>query len=906
MSANTIKVIGNTGEVYISPQTTQTYKNITLFGYGYLDWGRIINQSLVTLIDNIETLSTGGADQVIFNLENYTEEQKVARTQEFELWKTEYKSLLDTTINEFTTTINDNILEFTNAQNIINNSIEEELASIDGKITEEYNNFISVVDQKILDIVNTNLANISDTINNAISATNSAISNLNNTKLSLDQKVLEFNNLISNFKETFSISFDSFKSDTEKTLEDNKNIIIQYINEKLLGYSTIFGSQSDRLDALELSLEGVNLDSLQSIIVTKVNDITTNVVNSYLTGLVTRITTMETYFENISSTITNKIDELLSPVIETINTDMEILTNKFITYDSTLSDFNNMLVEVNTWTRDFDNMINIYYKDTSEFLDEINYIKEDFTISAGRNTSLVTIMKKIVESNINQTDYNNKNTIGLIEQTRNGFISALRNSNFDENSLIKNETYRTNLLTNGLINYKFDTIFKSGEFELLEFGYSVTTDTSKIKFLFLSMKIPDTALPNDFDMAKLRISLGGLTVPETSGFNFFQCPIFRLPRQYLIIDDLTNYIINYEKLISDNNIGTVNDTIYYADTQSTDIIIVNIPEEMAFTSDMLITLTLGTDNINFKIDELENKTSGNFVSEVVENISSYSVATQALINNTILPHVVYSETQNDINIPVKEIVKTTDGKEFHIKVNLPDTGSLTNIVYNDGITGDVTKTITNRNTFDFDLASYNSNGWDTTDNFYKDISTTGILKFPVDPTTKKVTGTINYKIGTTSYSEEFSSEVSGGLDLGNYNMVNNLPLDELNITYNDVTKFNFSNNGDFTAEGNIFAYSDKKLKENLESIPKDIYYKIMDIQTYQYNFIGKDQKQFGFIAQEIEKYFPELVTKDENGIYKVNYIGFIPIISEFLKYLDSKTSNLETRMNEIESILNNR
>ena len=45
MSTNTIKVTGSTGEIYISPQTTHTYKNVTLFGYGYLDWGTVVNQS---------------------------------------------------------------------------------------------------------------------------------------------------------------------------------------------------------------------------------------------------------------------------------------------------------------------------------------------------------------------------------------------------------------------------------------------------------------------------------------------------------------------------------------------------------------------------------------------------------------------------------------------------------------------------------------------------------------------------------------------------------------------------------------------------------------------------------------------------------------------------------------------
>ena len=46
-----MKVISNQGELYIGQQEHKRYKNIELFGYGYIDWGRVINQSLVTLYD---------------------------------------------------------------------------------------------------------------------------------------------------------------------------------------------------------------------------------------------------------------------------------------------------------------------------------------------------------------------------------------------------------------------------------------------------------------------------------------------------------------------------------------------------------------------------------------------------------------------------------------------------------------------------------------------------------------------------------------------------------------------------------------------------------------------------------------------------------------------------------------
>ena len=124
--------------------------------------------------------------------------------------------------------------------------------------------------------------------------------------------------------------------------------------------------------------------------------------------------------------------------------------------------------------------------------------------------------------------------------------------------------------------------------------------------------------------------------------------------------------------------------------------------------------------------------------------------------------------------------------------------------------------------------------------------------------------------------------------------------------YSGTPKYTFTSGGDFTASGNIYAYSDKNLKENIFKIKEDLFYRLLDIQAYGYNFIGKDDKQFGYIAQELIEYFPNLVSKDKDDIYKVNYIGFIPIISEFLKYLNNKNKALEDRLNKIETMLNNK
>jgi len=55
-----------------------------------------------------------------------------------------------------------------------------------------------------------------------------------------------------------------------------------------------------------------------------------------------------------------------------------------------------------------------------------------------------------------------------------------------------------------------------------------------------------------------------------------------------------------------------------------------------------------------------------------------------------------------------------------------------------------------------------------------------------------------------------------------------------------------------------------------------------------YNYYWKDDQndpslQTGILAQEVEKVFPELVKKNEQGYLSVNYSGLIPILIESTK-----------------------
>ena len=112
--------------------------------------------------------------------------------------------------------------------------------------------------------------------------------------------------------------------------------------------------------------------------------------------------------------------------------------------------------------------------------------------------------------------------------------------------------------------------------------------------------------------------------------------------------------------------------------------------------------------------------------------------------------------------------------------------------------------------------------------------------------------------------------------------------------------------------------SDFKLKENIESCPS-ILPKIKQIQTYTFNYNDtyfKDftpeqkqkaqRKEFGVIAQELEKIFPELVYAPDSlrEYYGVDYVGMIPLLVEAIKEQQTQIESLQKMLSECCSLKN--
>jgi hypothetical protein len=56
-----------------------------------------------------------------------------------------------------------------------------------------------------------------------------------------------------------------------------------------------------------------------------------------------------------------------------------------------------------------------------------------------------------------------------------------------------------------------------------------------------------------------------------------------------------------------------------------------------------------------------------------------------------------------------------------------------------------------------------------------------------------------------------------------------------------------------------------------------------------------DRTEIGFIAQELEKYFPELVNTDKDGYKSVQYSHMVPVLLEAIKEQQALISEIQSQ-----------
>jgi hypothetical protein len=117
-------------------------------------------------------------------------------------------------------------------------------------------------------------------------------------------------------------------------------------------------------------------------------------------------------------------------------------------------------------------------------------------------------------------------------------------------------------------------------------------------------------------------------------------------------------------------------------------------------------------------------------------------------------------------------------------------------------------------------------------------------------------------------------------------------------------EFRLYANGDFHADGDLVAYSttvssDKRLKKDIKPIDNAL--DIVDkLQGVHFNWKENDEKSIGYIAQDVEKVLPEMVTEknhfDKGEFKTVNYAAMVSIMGEAIKELRAEVEQLKKQI----------
>lgn len=103
--------------------------------------------------------------------------------------------------------------------------------------------------------------------------------------------------------------------------------------------------------------------------------------------------------------------------------------------------------------------------------------------------------------------------------------------------------------------------------------------------------------------------------------------------------------------------------------------------------------------------------------------------------------------------------------------------------------------------------------------------------------------------------------------------------------------------GDIYATGNIIAYSDARVKTNVREIENPLA-RVLNTRGVMYDRTDNEEKDsVGFIAQELEKEFPELVSTSTDGRKGVKYQNMVAVLIEAMKEQNKEIQKLKLLIN---------
>jgi len=180
-----------------------------------------------------------------------------------------------------------------------------------------------------------------------------------------------------------------------------------------------------------------------------------------------------------------------------------------------------------------------------------------------------------------------------------------------------------------------------------------------------------------------------------------------------------------------------------------------------------------------------------------------------------------------------------------------------------------------------------TNPWGKIEFYSEDVSSSG-------PAVQAQISTVYSSIYSNASSLDFSTRTTPAATLTTRMRITsagNVSIGNTNNTYKlDVS-------GTIRATGDVIAYSDARVKDNVETIENALD-KVTQLRgvSYTRNDVEEKTTKIGVIAQEVLEVLPEVVQQDDEGKYSVAYGNMVGLLIESIKELKAEVDELKSRL----------
>ena len=162
----------------------------------------------------------------------------------------------------------------------------------------------------------------------------------------------------------------------------------------------------------------------------------------------------------------------------------------------------------------------------------------------------------------------------------------------------------------------------------------------------------------------------------------------------------------------------------------------------------------------------------------------------------------------------------------------------------------------------------------------------GIILLKFNYSNLKIYNTIYSNDATFGYRNTNTTFIPSIVQLNTGQTYINSLAQYINFNFGNDNKCKMDSSGNLILNGDIFIYSDGRIKENVTTITSALD-KVNELSGITYNIINKSKREIGVIAQEVELVLPEVI-KEEDGLKTVAYPNMVGLLIEALKELNDK------------------